>query len=343
MKEAVASDLADISRDLESSWNLVTTAHAASSQILCVARRTVEIRVVGTDLFPLVTRPFQHLQGREEALLSPDLIIHVWDGAATGVHVQSTVSPGVHVASSGHLATVYASPPRIDTWRRGDRDAFCYVSDHVRFPKWAHAAPFRNILSWWLNEHELTCLHSAAVGIGDGAVLLAGEGGAGKSTAALACLESGFDYIADDFCVLENGADIHIHSLYATGNLYSDSRSMLPQVAAADSVETDELKRVHYLHPSFSERLVSHLPIRCLLLPTPGDSPGITPVSAGEAMRIIAGSSAKLWPLPARGFRKGLSAIADLARRVPCYRLTRTKDLHAMVDVVRRVLSEQHQ
>ena len=46
-------------------------------------------------------------------------------------------------------------------------------------------APFRTILTWWAADHRLALVHAAAVATGDGAVVLAGTSGAGKSTTAL--------------------------------------------------------------------------------------------------------------------------------------------------------------
>jgi len=45
---------------------------------------------------------------------------------------------------------------------------------------------------------RLVPLHAACVGLGDRGVLLMGDSGAGKSTVALQCLESGFDFLAED-------------------------------------------------------------------------------------------------------------------------------------------------
>ena len=60
-----------------------------------------------------------------------------------------------------------------------------------------------------------------AVGsITDGAVLLVGKGHSGKSTAALACLAAGMNYLSDDYCFVTTSPPFHVQSLYCSGKIH---------------------------------------------------------------------------------------------------------------------------
>lgn len=57
------------------------------------------------------------------------------------------------------------------------------------------------------HQRGLLPLHANAIAIGDGAVAFMGRSGAGKSTMAGAFLDRGFPLLADDVCVVTQGAD----------------------------------------------------------------------------------------------------------------------------------------
>lgn len=57
------------------------------------------------------------------------------------------------------------------------------------------------------HQRGLLPLHANAIAIGDGAVAFMGRSGAGKSTMAGAFLDRGFALLADDVCVVTQGAD----------------------------------------------------------------------------------------------------------------------------------------
>ena len=97
----------------------------------------------------------------------------------------------------------------------------------VDLPAWAKASPFRIILSWLCNRHRMQIVHGAAVAIDGRAVLLAGAGGSGKSTTALACALAGLGYLGDDYCAVEPGAG-KVHMVYQTAKLFRPTLDMLP-------------------------------------------------------------------------------------------------------------------
>ncbi len=90
------------------------------------------------------------------------------------------------------------------------RDAFQLINPAF-MPKWQasltdflHNA-FLAALEIKLLENGMTLFHASAVKSGDGAKLLLGEGGSGKSTIAGLLAKRGFGTVAEDFCVIGEG------------------------------------------------------------------------------------------------------------------------------------------
>jgi hypothetical protein len=195
----------------------------------------------------------------------------------------------VHEAGSGAV-TLFDAP----------RSQILYcVPDIEHIPWWERAAPLRPALFFALAGTSRHLVHAAVVGDAErGGVLLAGPGGSGKTTLALAAVEHGLGYVGDDYVLFENGV---------AWNLYCTAK-----VDAGPGVE----KLVVQI-PSAS--LLESLPVRAVVVPKIGGGRArLEQITGAEALLALAPSTTFQIPFD-RGAVVG--TLANLVRRVPCYRL----------------------
>jgi hypothetical protein len=88
-------------------------------------------------------------------------------------------------------------------------------------PGWELSRPACPLIHANLLEGPWTAAHGGAVGREDRMLLLAGKGGSGKTTAALACVQAGWDYAGDDY-ILANTQSGQIEPLYTSARLRMD-------------------------------------------------------------------------------------------------------------------------
>ena len=100
--------------------------------------------------------------------------------------------------------------------------ALYWVKDAQALPYYEIGSPLRTILHWWADQGAYQFVHGGAVGLPTGGVLLAGKGGTGKSTTALACLEAGLLYASDDYCLIRTDTEPFVYSIYNTAKLRGD-------------------------------------------------------------------------------------------------------------------------
>ncbi|MGK2949392.1 MAG: hypothetical protein ACSLFP_12505, partial [Acidimicrobiales bacterium] len=194
------------------------------------------------------------------------------------------------------------------------------VDDATTLPWWEHGAPLRQLLLWAMRDRQRYFVHAAAVGRPEGAVLLAGPGGIGKSSTAVSCVLGGLGYLGDDYCVLTMHEGPRVHAVYGTAKLRPD------QLALVDAV--DGLDRQVLLRPSADDSKVILLPVRwapelvvqqapiaAVMVPSQGGVPGIEPLSPAAALRHLAPTS--LLQLAGPG-TDDFRALAELVRTVPC-------------------------
>jgi hypothetical protein len=211
--------------------------------------------------------------------------------------------------------------------------SFNWFPSIPQLPAWAKASPFRIVLSWLLNRNGMQMVHGAAVSIGNKAALLAGPGGAGKSTTALACALAGMGYLGDDYCAVEPSSG-KVHMVYRTAKVLPTTVAMLPMLrswlANRDRVGLE--KGVIFLKSSDVE-LVRSAALSAIMIPTLAfdGRTHICPASPADAIRAIL-------PSTIGGLMGGTSAtpraILQLVRDVPAFRLELGADVEALTSAI---------
>mgnify|MGYP005849832267 CR=1 FL=1 len=306
-----------------------------------------------------LTRALAHLR---TAGGEPDLLVHVWDGERQPANhllraYLYTLSNWWfdYVGPRGQLLDVHA--PRLqavyvpgpDLLHVVDLDgnrAYCWKREFSPLPYWETCSPFRPLLHCWLREQGVQFVHAAAVGFPGGGVLLAGQGGAGKSSSALACLDSPLYYLSDDYCAIRQRRDLFgytVHSLYSTAKLAGEEDlrrfpALAPHVWNPDREEGQ--KPAFFLHEQTPAKFIHQFPLRALLLPeiTGLRETTVEPCRAAEALSALAPST--LSQLPASG-AQDLAFLGEVTKRVPAYRLKAGTDIAQIPRAIAALLDSE--
>lgn len=94
------------------------------------------------------------------------------------------------------------------------------VASAKKLPPWSLAAPLRTPLSMVLESYGVYLVHGAAMGNANGALLVTGYGGSGKSTSTLSCHKAGIPIIGDDYVAirpaLAEGDRPTVHNIFSS-------------------------------------------------------------------------------------------------------------------------------
>lgn len=210
-------------------------------------------------------------------------------------------------------------------------------------PYWEIGSPFRYILHFWFAARGLQFAHGGAVGDENGGVLIAGKGGAGKSTTTMLCTAAGMRYAGDDYCLVDpNG---YLFSLYNTGKLCGPADlerlpAMRGQSRNEDGFERGgEGKGIYFLSEIWPDRMSAGFPLRAILVPsvTKDRDTRLEPCSPGDALLALAPSTVAQLPTAGVGDCERLAALAS---KLPAWRLLLGSDLEQIPAVVRKVLMD---
>ena len=185
----------------------------------------------------------------------------------------------------------------------------------------------------------MTTLHAAVIGRSGAGVLLAGRGGAGKSTLALACVGHGFDYVSDDYCLLSLAPEPRAYNLFTTAKWKKDAVVVPAWLAGVmpDALDLAEQKNILRLDAVRPDRLADLLALKAIVLPavTGGTQAVLEGIPPQLALRHLAAStlaqSAVDGPTP-------VELMSRLVRTVPAFRLSMPRDLDRSVAAVESLL-----
>ena len=304
------------------------------------ASRHVRIRSVGFILGERNEEAFAHLRSGESASKPFDLTIDLWDVMDSGI-----TGPRSSGVNDGYWAFDYlggnftgSEDGRFMGYLKDESAAWLDRRTH-RIVGWHASAqnmplnerskPLLLLLSVWYNDHHVQTAHAALVACQGRGVLFPGPGGSGKTTAALACVHSGFQFLGDDYVGLQHLDDKTFvgHSLYNSVLVVPDLLLRLPKLThyAVQGYSSCEEKPLVPLAQVFPAQIGRSVSIRLVVLPRVVDSARsrIHHITKGHALLRFACSSIQI---PSRGKAFGMDNLGELLNVTPAFWLDLGRD-----------------
>ncbi len=339
---------------LRADFERTRSAAGGTDHALSIAGSRIRLRfankVLADSLLPALVHP------AEPAPKDAGLVIHLWDRASgPSSLVLDALMRSLswcwqeHLGSRGEVhgydkgpirASFHPGPDALSLLDYERGEAFYWVNDAARLPWHECASPLRTLLAWWAAGAGMQMVHAAAIGNADGAALIVGKGGSGKSTSALAALCAGMWYLGDDYCLVSDSPNPFVHSVYGTAKLRDENDLSKLAALSGSRAETsgDAEKLVFELTPRFGEQIAASLPLRALCVPKifPQDETEVVPVGRGAALAALAPST--LLQLSGSG-GDSLRAMSALVRAVPCFELRLGADRGGIAAAIARAIA----
>jgi hypothetical protein len=314
-----------------------------------VAGYKVELYFAGSALPPLLTPALAHLAIPKVS--QPDLRLYLWDSESTGVQPPPCPWRPEQVDLRGEVPTFsderFLTAIQIDVnavsiLDRRHNVGIYWIDQLDSLRAYERAAPLKVLLHWWLRDRSLPMIHAGAVGTQDGAVLLVGKTGAGKSTTALACLSAGLRFISDDRCLLRLDPEPQVLCIYNSAKLHLAQMEHFPHLIPSISnlYRTEEEKALVHVYDFAPQQVVHQLPIRAILLANVAGTAATTfsPVSRMAVLRDFTTSTLVYQPGAAQA---EVQMMAELVRRVPCYQIDLGSDLAGIPQAIEKLIKDK--
>lgn len=247
-----------------------------------------------------------------------------------GLKVGDVYLQFVHILETGvRILSAYDS--------RNNR-AYYFVSSTEQLPWYIMGAPMHEILYWWVRSKDMHILHCGVVGNSDGGVALLGAKGAGKSTMVLNCLERGFQYISEDYCIVTNDAVPVAYSLYNSAKFTDFTFHLFPHLASFKANDGGEAAKILVFYQDiYPDQIVREVPLKALVslnLQSDGGA-GLSPIDMHQTFLDMISSTTLQNPV------YELSSTAffhDLKQKLPSFEMTHDGNLEESHDLLLNLL-----
>ena len=187
-------------------------------------------------------------------------------------------------------------------------------------------------------------LHSGAVRMGDGAILLMGPSGRGKSTLVTSFDRAGLSLMGDDAMTISwSNGQAGAKPVYPSLRLLPDSiEALLPDTVTTTSVAYYTAKR-RVTVPVADTNGATPLPIQAIFLiaePIENGKVGLRSLTIAEACMALVESSFALDPTDVIQARGRLADASELARNVPMFEIRYPRDYAQLPEVRAAILAQ---
>ena len=216
-------------------------------------------------------------------------------------------------------------------WTAGEH-SILYAFDHAArrglvwlangtAPDWEFSRPACAVINAAARDSSWTVAHGAAVGRAGRLLMLAGQGRAGKTTAALACVRAGWDYAGDDY-IFADSSNADILPLYSSARLRDDMTGSFSELVSRTlrnvSHDCGEIKHELDLSRTVGPERIRGGRIAAILLPRRQGATQVsfTPARPTDVFQALFTTTSFSAPGPMRNYAEKLTA---LAARAPSY------------------------
>lgn len=305
-----------------------------------IARRPIRIRVAGAEWGLTVSKALSHLP---PAPAEPEfeLTVDVWDSKELRLEpawrsdptgpptLMKTSSSGHYIGEERHHGALW--------FDRRKKHIVGHIDGTGQLSLDARARPFHKLLSAWLWDEGVQFVHAGLVSSGERGLLLVGNGGAGKSTASIAALMAGMDYLGDDFVGFsQDGNQVTGFGFYASCLLDRHHILNFPQLADASLAPNlaIEHKNVAFLGERLKPQLRHECSVQAIAMPRviPDPRSSFEPAKKIEALRAIAPTSVMYLPRPSK---EAFHRLSDMVNALPCYWFNSGSNIDAIGETIR--------
>lgn len=189
-----------------------------------------------------------------------------------------------------------------------------------------HGHSMAPTFSRWALRNGYLLLHSACVGMEGKGVMISARGGGGKSTLAVSCLLDGFDFVSDDYILVNQKGPMFAKPLYKIIGLNQDMAAILKPDMPIVRTEPRRGNKL-YLDAGGYE-IKKELPVQAVIYPNPckAETPLLRRTSPGPVLTKVMETSARNM----RVFRETepYRLMAARLKDLPVYEFLLTEDLN---------------
>jgi hypothetical protein len=315
----------------------------------------VKLKFAGEELLRFILPAIAHLTCTTDDNTT-EYTIEIWDSTSTNTPFPQAPCEKedfhhrgkIDLLTNERFRAAYLMDARfLSLLDHDEKKAIVCIHELTKIPAYEWAAPLKHIFSWILRKNNIYLVHSAAIGTQDGALLIIGLSGYGKSSTAINGILNGLNYFGDDLCAISTKSnEVLIHSIYSSGKIFNEDFAKLPalfNIRFKQDPQSNYEKEIVFFanNNNFSVKLKDKIVAVAFPHKDPKLNIGFEKTSYAKALSLICPPTKFILSEPDNEI---YLTIAPLLKRLPCYRFNlgnnRTKIPEAISELINSVSQE---
>ena len=325
---------------------IVTDSAESIDYYYKISDYTIQLKFATSNLIPLLTPALSHLAIKP--VIKPDLQICLWDSESTQSQMVRPAWSFEQITERGEIIgfnderfhTSFLRPGnRLNMLDKSKNLGLLWTKSALNLPYWDRGAPLKELLSNWIIKKNIQLVHGGAIGLPEGAVLIAGRSGAGKSTLCLNCFNSDLYYASDDYVLIQADPQPTLFSLYSSGKKNSDDIERFPHLLPfiSNKNKLSYEKALYFLNSAFPEKIIKQCPLFAVLVPRiiSEKNSYLEHITKLQALSALVPST--ILQIPGVD-ANSCKIIQKTVMSVPCFEIKVGSDLSQAHDVIRDLI-----
>lgn len=198
------------------------------------------------------------------------------------------------------------------------------------------------LLTKYQKTQNSNLVHGAVVGLDNNGILFCARGQRGKSTLAVLAMMKGFDYVSDDYLILEKEGDkLYSHPIYSiitlSPRMYNELYYDLKGKFVSNNARRDKyVINIEAYHNTFKDKY----PIKVCMFPeiVKDKEPSIVPCKKGRAITQLVHSTIN--QTEDKHDIKTINKIIDFVKGFEFYQINLCSDINANVECLRNFCNQ---
>ncbi|MDL2280820.1 hypothetical protein LJC10_03035 [Selenomonadales bacterium OttesenSCG-928-I06] len=271
-----------------------------------------------------------------------DATIYVWqDDISSQISDFAKEAKGLIISSNTKIPQIEIDLEnnQLKAFNNKTNQAYFAIKDisTEKVSKWGHL--FVNFIYQMAKTEKSTLVHAAAVGINNKGVLIAAKGGKGKSTLAVSCMLDGFQYVADDYLILNKDDQLYASPIYSIITLSPAMQQKMP--ALSSKFLYDNYNNTKHVLDISHYPTTKKLPIKAVFFPNivTTEVPTIEPANKGQAITQLIYST--ISQMNEKNNPENIKKLISFLDGLEYYQINLSSDLDANVQILRTFINKK--
>jgi len=330
-------------RVIENSFLKNTAGKQCIVKYLDLGVKTVKFEIFDEGFINLIDRNFAYCL--KEKAPSFDVIFRLWRddvnkyaadslSQADNIFISHNERPVIKLYKKDNALSAYDTNANIFYFAANDLSKeFASKNGHI----------FIDFISEIVKTPESALVHAACVGIENEGVLICGRGGRGKSTLAVSCLIDGFQYISDDYLILNKKTDaLYAYPIYSVIILSPQMFKKMPDLKSEFLWDNYNNTKYVFDVSAHHGNFVNKMPLRIVVFPEicPDiKEPFVEPVHKGKAIAQLVYST--VYQTGEQKNTQFLKQLISFVSDLDFYRINLSPDLKANTAILKKFIKER--